>query len=407
MIGLYLNHSASIFPQIRYRQLRHLLPGTNGFYDPTVFEDILKDRMGETKLKDSLTHIMIPATDIKEFKPVWIQHFKGHKDKKSWGSMLLRDAVRASSTAPTIFPSRYVYTQPNESTPDVKERHAFIDGTFFGGSMARRAYTAAKKIAPKDAKIVVVHIGTGFMSSSKTPEEFNKLSPLELVTTQEDGPSILNMSLNMFSMDIHKDLHEEMGDDFFEFDAQINNGMDTSPTDSIDDASEDNLQKLDTFAKDNVIKENQQDFDRLCTLLEEIPEINATHEKSQDAFEKLQNYLLEAPNVKQLDKRYKKIIQYSCQIPSDKMIAQLKGEDAVWTLSHRLVEYHLSAIDHIYRMTVADLHYKSHHSPGFFKRMANKLFRRNKPEDEQKPSVANDNTTNIPNKKKPPKGNTP
>ena len=80
-----------------------------------------------------------------------------------------------------MLPTKFVYTNPNPNAPEASERHALIDGSLFAGTITRRAYTAAQKLAPPDAEIVVVHLGTGNQKASITPEEYNKMTPIGLV----------------------------------------------------------------------------------------------------------------------------------------------------------------------------------------------------------------------------------
>ena len=387
MLELYHNHAADIFPNSRYKLLMHLAPGTNGFYDPEPFEKTLEKYMGDVKLKDTMTHIMIPATDIKQFKPVWIKHLKGQKDKKHWGTMLLRDAVRASATPPTIFPVRYVHTTPNEKIPDAKDRHAFIDGTFFGGHMARRAYAEAKKIAPEDAEIVVVQLGTGYVASNSTPDEFNKKSLIDMVTTKSDGPSILSMSFSMFTHDVIGLLKEEIGGNMFEFDGKINTDDPDKPSDSIVDASKENLENLEKFAE-KIIDNNEDSLQRLCKMLKHKTYVEDLHNESAKALHEINKELSNTKTVKQLNRLYTKIVEYSCDIPEDFEVSE--EDRPLLEKAQKLTERHKTQLDRIYQAQKDEM---QSDKLSIFKRWGRAFTNSRKEKEAQDKKPSNDNYT--------------
>ena len=82
-----------------------------------------------------------------------------------------------------------------------------------------------------------------------TPDEFNKKSLIDMVTTKSDGPSILSMSFSMFTHDVIGLMKEEIGGNMFEFDGKINTDDPNKPSDSIVDASKENLDNLERFAE--------------------------------------------------------------------------------------------------------------------------------------------------------------
>ena len=350
LLGLYFEHSPRIFPETRFRQLFHLLPGMSGFYDPTPLEEVLKNYFGDTKVKDSLTHLMIPAVDIKKYKPLWIKHLKGQKeDPENWGSMLMRDAIRGSTAAPTLLPSKYVYTTPDEKRPEITDRHAIIDGTFFAGNITRRLYGQAQKVAPPDAEIVVVHIGTGYKENTFSPDEFNKISPYGLIS-KKNGSIIINMALDMTQMDVNETLREEIGDRFFSFDKAFDPYDKSGPTNSIDNAQENNLIGLEKFAE-KMIRDEDAQLTRLCKILLEKTCTDDLHKKSERALQKLTDLMGETKNVKDLNHTYAKIVKYSSDLTKIKFEP---GDEKIRDLSQQLVEKHKNQLDRIYNALAHD-----------------------------------------------------
>ncbi len=354
--NFYYQHTPKIFPEMKFKGLRKI--SSSVMYDPKPLEDALESNFGDAKMKDSLTHLMIPATDIKNFRPVWINSFKGQKDtsEEGWSTMTMKDAIRASTTAPTYFPSKYYKTQPNEDMPNVTHRHALIDGGFFAGNMLRRMLTQAKKLAPPDAEIVVVHVGTGNVDHSLSPEEFNKLGPIGLVS-KSSGNLLISLATSINAEDIADDVRDEIGDRFVSFDGIINRDADPSaPSASLDDSSAENLKSLERFAE-RIIKDNGSEIDRLCNMLKHRSYAEELHRDSLAALQTLSEKLAEPKTVKSLTKLYKKIISFSTGIDDGNKPEE--GDAELKALAGRLTETHKSDLDRIYNVIQDKLDYQS------------------------------------------------
>lgn len=345
--NFYHQHTPKIFPDLKFKGLRKI--SSSVMYDPKPLEDALEQSFGDAKMKDSLTHLMIPATDIKNFRPVWINHFKGQKDlsPEGWSTMKMKDAVRASTTAPTYFPSKYYKTQPNEDMPNVTHRHALIDGGFFAGNMLRRMLTQAKKLAPPDAEIVLVHVGTGATDHSLSPEEFNKLGALGLVS-KSSGNLIISLATDINAADIADDVRDEIGDRLISFDGLINHDAHPDdPSKALDDSSPENRKALERFSE-RIIKDNSADMDRLCSILKNRTYAEERHYASKAALQSLSEKLAEPKTVKSLTRLYKKILSFSSGLetgaPPEEGDAELKA------LAGRLTEAHKGDLDRIYNV---------------------------------------------------------
>ncbi len=324
MKKFYLDFSAKIFPPSRNRQLKHLMPGLSGFFNPAPFEKILEDQLGDATMGDSLTHLMIAGTDMKKFRPVWMSNFKELGKRPDlphkWESLKLRDAIRASASAPTVFPAKYIYTQPNKNNPQAHERHAFLDGSLFASTVGRRAYTRAKKLAPKGARVVVVSLGTGAIEPNLTPDEINKLSPFDWINSDK-GTSVFSVAAEMTIRDIINDLREELGEDLFRLDALIDPDEPDAPSMSLTNAKEENMQRL-LKAADKMIDMHDERIDELCQVLLARHHMEQQFALSTDAFNALSDQLSDCNSSKKLNRLYGLINQYSSNlkesaVPSD------------------------------------------------------------------------------------------
>ena len=397
MKNFYMRYGPKVFPPMRFKSLRRV--SSDALYDPKPLEDVLLKNFGDVKLKECLTHLVIATTDIKRFKPVWIKSFKGQKDtsKEGWGSMLLREAVRATTSAPTYFPARYVETTPDENMPHVKQRHSLIDGQFFAGNAPHRMYAMAKKIAPPDAEIVVVHVGTGDVENRLTPEEFNKLGVLGLVSKAQ-GSILMSLAFNMAAEDSRANMREELGNKYFSFDGILgvnNNGGNGMPTNSLDDASPENMKNLLKFG-DDMVKNHDADIDRLCSILKRKAFMEQSHTASRSAFQKICDALDEKKTVKSVTALYKKVLRYSTDL-ADK---PEPGDEKLLAAAKQLTSAHKEDLDRYYN-TLLDSR-KSQNSTlnalrTFSDNIRDALSKATKPA----PPTSNDNTSPD-DKKKPP-----
>jgi len=268
VLGFYHRLAGRIFPEIRFKALRKLSGGA--LYDPRPLEDALKESFGDMAVADALTSFSVPVTDIENFRPVWIDHIKGVPDAspERWSSMRLRDVARAATSMPTLFPAAYyeIASDP-ASSPATRARHALIDGGFFGGNMMRHLLARARQIAPKDAEIVIVHVGTGSTDNRLTPDEFNSLTPLGLLS-KANGSILLSWVTKMALFDTQNDIRNEIGDNLFIFDTKLGSkdAHDLALV-SADDARKENLKRLEDIAE-GILQDHGAEIDRLCGLLQ-------------------------------------------------------------------------------------------------------------------------------------------
>lgn len=346
LLAFYHRLTPKIFPEMRFKLLRKLSSGA--LYDPKPLEDALLENFGDLQMKDTLTSLLIPVTDIKHFKPSWVTHLKGQKDtsKEGWSTMLLRDAVRATTSAPTFFPAKYYETTPNADIPNVKHRHALIDGSFFGGNSLRHLMTQAKKLAPPDAEIIIVHVGTGNSNNSVSPEEFNTMGTLGLISPA-NGSILLSLIVDMGMIDVQNDMKDEIGDRFFSFDGEIDleEGAD-SPSISLDDARPENLKRLEKLAE-KIIKNSDSDIERLCSVLKNRKFAEEKHLESLSVLQKLNDQMVNAGTVKGLMRIYLKIVHYSSGIDN---VEHVPGDKEIKELSNKLSDHHKAEIDRLYRV---------------------------------------------------------
>jgi patatin-like phospholipase/acyl hydrolase len=107
IVNMYKEHGRAIFTKRKPRLLSKIRPVFCSLYDSAYLSKVLSDILGDIKLGEVPTPLLLPATDIgcggvHVFKSCYSQDFT--RDKY----VLVRDAVVASCSAPTYFDPKRV-----------------------------------------------------------------------------------------------------------------------------------------------------------------------------------------------------------------------------------------------------------------------------------------------------------
>ncbi|XP_057468893.1 patatin-like protein 2 [Actinidia eriantha] len=176
----YLEHSPKIFPQKKgiLGSMRHnlnLLVGPK--YDGKYLHKIVREKLGETRLHQTLTHVVIPTFDIKHLQPTIFSTYEVKKDHCL--DARLSDICISTSAAPTYLPAYHFMNQDDEG--NVREFN-LIDGGVAANNPALVAISQVTKqifdenpdffpTKPMDyGRFLVISIGTG---SSKGEQKYN------------------------------------------------------------------------------------------------------------------------------------------------------------------------------------------------------------------------------------------
>ncbi|XP_019055379.1 PREDICTED: patatin-like protein 2 [Nelumbo nucifera] len=158
--AFYLDNCPKIFPQM-WSVFR---PKYNGKY----LHGILREKLGETRLHQALTNVVIPTFDVKQLQPIIFSSFEA----KTTSAMdaRLSDICIATSAAPTYLPAYYFKNEGEDG--DVREFN-LIDGGVAANNPALIAIRELTKrvfgenpdffpIKPMDyCRFLVISLGTG------------------------------------------------------------------------------------------------------------------------------------------------------------------------------------------------------------------------------------------------------
>ncbi|KAJ1265919.1 hypothetical protein BS78_08G110400 [Paspalum vaginatum] len=123
--GFYLRHCPSIFPAVRGGALGLLRSVWGPKYDGRYLRSVVRELLGETRVSQALTNVVIPTFDIKLLHPTVFTTNDAMGDASK--DALLSDVCISTSAAPTYLPGHQFQTEYSDGG---RPRRAFnlIDG---------------------------------------------------------------------------------------------------------------------------------------------------------------------------------------------------------------------------------------------------------------------------------------
>ncbi|KAK2994433.1 hypothetical protein RJ640_001249 [Escallonia rubra] len=177
--AFYLENCPKIFPQ-GWSPLPHVTKVTKALqgpkYDGKYLHNLVKEKLGHTRLHETLTNVAIPTFDIKTLQPTVFSTYEAANHPSL--DALLSDICIGTSAAPTYLPAHYFETQ--DPTGKVRKFN-LIDGGVAANNPTLIAIGEVTKqiirgspdffpIKPMDyGRFLVISLGTG---SSKAEEKY-------------------------------------------------------------------------------------------------------------------------------------------------------------------------------------------------------------------------------------------
>ncbi|XP_030540076.1 patatin-like protein 2 [Rhodamnia argentea] len=179
--AFYLDHCPKIFPQPRcpskiVNAVRMIKAVAGPKYRGKYLHRLVKEKLGDTRLHQTLTNVIIPTFDIKELQPTIFSSFQVKKNPSL--DALVSDICIGTSAAPTYLPAHYFSTKnPNGSAREFN----LIDGGVAANNPALVAVSEVTKeiinansdfdlpdMKPTDyTRFLVLSLGTGSSKSEK------------------------------------------------------------------------------------------------------------------------------------------------------------------------------------------------------------------------------------------------
>jgi len=147
LVGLYRDHGEEIFSAGWLRKAWSLFVGAE--YSPHNLEEHLKKQLGEHRLADAVTGLLITAYDMHEGKAWFFSRLAAQR--KADRNFLLWEVCRATSAAPTYFPP---FKLPNEKA-------TLVDGGVFANNPGLCAWVDDHEGIDPKAPLMLLSLGTG------------------------------------------------------------------------------------------------------------------------------------------------------------------------------------------------------------------------------------------------------
>lgn len=255
---LYENEGENIFSRSRWITVGLI----EEKYPSTGIEKVLSKYLGDTRISEALTNIIIPCYEIEQRRP---HFFKSRKAKESKDDdFKMKDVARATSAAPTYFEAFKL------GAGKKLDYLALIDGGVFANNPAMCAYAEATRIfgcsndklltKGKTEDIMLVSIGTGQLTRRIPVDRAQHWGLIHWARP------LLNVVFDGVSGTVEYELNQLLNDEnnlkkYYRFQVKLEKG-----NDDIDDASRTNIHVLKLKAEE-MIQENEEKMTEICKIL--------------------------------------------------------------------------------------------------------------------------------------------
>lgn len=274
LIEVYRKHGQRIFFESYIQRLITIDDIVQAKYSSSGRNEVLTEYFGDTLLEDALTELFITSYDIELRMPIFfISDLKkqklGDNFRKICEGYTMKQAAMATSAAPTYFKPYKIET----IDPTDGGYYALIDGCIFANNPTSlaimEALISSKKLAAKIPNqqplalndIMVVSLGTGSLTRKYN---YNQAVNWGLIQWVEP---LVNIMLDANSESVACQLEQLLpkADDipkqYYRFQGFLNGA-----NDDMDDASPENIERLEALAK-QIIRQRNSELNDLCEQL--------------------------------------------------------------------------------------------------------------------------------------------
>ncbi|KAJ8762415.1 hypothetical protein K2173_007575 [Erythroxylum novogranatense] len=255
IVDFYLNNCPQIFPKDwcpDFASIVHLFRGPK--YDGKNLHKIVREKLGDKRLSQTLTNVAITSFDIKCLMPVIFSSFEVQHESEN--DVNLSDVCIGTSAAPTYFPPYYFATD--------KSQFNLVDGglaannpTYVAMNEVMKEITEGKdqyrNIKATDfRRFVVVSLGTGSTRNVNrlSVDETSNWGSVEWMIHGGQTPIIncyMEASSDMVDIQMTNLFHALHSEKNY---LRIQSDSLKGPMAAMDNSSKDNLEELKKFGKD-------------------------------------------------------------------------------------------------------------------------------------------------------------
>lgn len=253
LADLYLEQGREIFSRSLLRRIETVDGVMRERYSPAHLEQALERYLGDARLSDALTDVLIPSYDIQTHEPLFFK--SAHARAGSAPDFPMRVVARSTSAAPTYFAPEHAIAPKRRHRAGPPD-YALVDGGTFANNPAMCAYAESQRDHPR-SDVVIVSLGTGRLTQAISYEQAKDWGILQWIRP------LLGVVMDGASAAIDYQLDQVLGRDqrHFRFQTTL-----TDASDQLDDADAANLADLQTLAQ-ATIESDAARIDRVCALL--------------------------------------------------------------------------------------------------------------------------------------------
>ncbi|QTG98245.1 patatin-like phospholipase family protein [Wolbachia endosymbiont of Rhagoletis indifferens] len=207
-------------------------------YSHKNIEFVLDKYFGDDTLQNTLSNVLLTSYDIHNNHPFF---FKSWKEDRNF--IKLKDALRATTSAPTYFAPKYLKINHKETV--------LVDGGVFANNPAACAYASGKRLFPND-DILLLSIGTGRTDRSieyANSKRFGKIGWIK---------PLLHVMFASSLDSVNYQLDQVIGDKYIRIQSQLKIA---SP--DMDNITSKNIKSLQQEAS-KMIEDNQKVIEKFC-----------------------------------------------------------------------------------------------------------------------------------------------
>jgi uncharacterized protein len=238
MLELYEREGPRIFRRSPWRTIRTVGGLADERYPSGPLEDALETYFGDALLSSALVDTMVTAYELERREVYVIKSWQAEK-----GEIRTRDAVHATSAAPTYF-------EPVAVEHDGRRR-SLVDGGVFAANPAMCAYAEAVRRRP-GREVVVVSLGTGQLIRPIEHAEATGWGLVEWVRP------LIDVIFDGAADAVDYQLEHVLGEGYF----RLQTRLDMGARDDMDDASQGNLRALRKVAE-RLIRDADRELDAI------------------------------------------------------------------------------------------------------------------------------------------------
>jgi patatin-like phospholipase/acyl hydrolase len=241
LVNLYVREGPRIFERSVWRRIRSADSLLDEKYPSTGLDSALSAYLGEARLSEALTDVLVTAYDTEGRSPFFFKSARARSEPER--DFPMRLAARATAAAPTYF------------EPLRLDRFTLIDGGVFATNPAMCAFAEVKRADPA-ADCLMVSLGTGELTRRLPYDEVKDWGRLEWVRP------LIDVMFDGVSDTVEYQLGQLLPPErYFRLQTRLERA-----SDDLDDAGEENLGLLRLEAE-RLIADRRRELDDLCAAL--------------------------------------------------------------------------------------------------------------------------------------------